>query len=298
MRKITPYDIYSHLGARGLLNWIPDDTYLKIQYRLKLHRKLHLDVPVTMNEKLQWLKLHDRNPLYTELVDKYAVRDHIEKAVGKDILIPLLGVWDKPEDIDYSKLPDRFVLKCNHDSGGVILCNNKAAFKIRAATDKLNEKLHRTYCWGNREWPYKNIKPKVIAEEFIEDHHGQTGLTDYKFYCFNGQPDCVLACVDRKPGSAKFIFFDKDWNRLDYNYQTEEEKNKIVPKPENLDDMFKTAETIAKYVKSPFLRVDLYNVDGKIYFGEVTFYPHSGMDASLKSETDHSFGEKISLPKE
>lgn len=295
MRKITIYDIYSHLGARGYLNWIPDEQYLKIQYRLKLHRKLHLDAPKTMNEKLQWLKIHDRNPLYTELVDKYMVRRHIEKAIGRDILIPLLGVWEKPEDIDYNSLPDRFVLKCNHDSGGVIACKDKAALDIQDVTIKLKKKLQRAYSWGNREWPYKNVKPLVIAEEYIEDHSGQPGLTDYKFYCFNGEPDCVLACVDRRPGYAKFIFFNRNWERLDYNYQTEEEKNRIVPKPYNLDKMFKIAETIAKYVNSPFLRVDLYNVEGKIYFGETTFYPHSGMDATLNPEIDSKFGEKIKL---
>lgn len=295
MRKITAYDIYSHLGAGGYLNWIPDEQYLKIQYWLKLHRKLHLDVPKTMNEKLQWLKIHDRNPLYTELVDKYAVRRHIEKAVGNNILIPLIGVWDKPADIDYSTLPERFVLKCNHDSGGVIVCKDKVKLDIQSVAKELNAKLQRTYCWGNREWPYKNIKPKIIAEEFIEDHSGQSGLTDYKFYCFNGEPDCVLACVDRKPGYAKFIFFDRIWERLDYNYQTEEEKNRIVPRPDNLDEMFKTAEAIAKYVSSPFLRVDLYNVEGKIYFGETTFYPHSGMDATLKPEIDIKFGDRIIL---
>lgn len=295
MRKVTMYDVYSHLGAKGYLNWIPDEIYLKIQYRLKMHRKLHLDDPKTMNEKLQWLKIHNRNPFYTELVDKYTVRKHIEKAVDNDILIPLLGVWNEPEEIDFFTLPDRFVLKCNHDSGGVIVCKDKASLDIQAATRKLKANLKRNYSWGNREWPYKNIKPKIIAEEYIEDHSGQPGLTDYKFYCFNGEPDCVLACVDRKPGYAKFIFFDRNWKRLDYNNQSKEEETRIVPKPENLDEMFKTAEIIAQYVNSPFLRVDLYNVDGKTYFGEITFYPHSGMDTTLKLDSDIKFGDKISF---
>ncbi len=296
MRRITAYDLFSYFGARGLLNWIPDNEYLKIQYYLKLHRKLHLDTPKTMNEKLQWLKIHDRNPVYSELVDKYKVRSHIEKIVGKEVLLPLLGVWDKPEDICFKKLPNQFVLKSNHDSGGVVLCKDKTSLDFRAVIKKLNRKMHRNYYWGNREWPYKNVQRLVLAEEYIQDNYEESTLTDYKFYCFNGKPDFVLACVDRKPGYANFIFFDRNWNKMNYNFQTDEEEKRIVPKPINLEIMFEMAEKIAKYVNSPFLRVDLYNSQGKVYFGEITFYPHSGMDGTIKTEIDNMLGEKIKLP--
>lgn len=298
MRKITFYDLYSHLGAWGFLNWIPDKMYLRIQFRLKLHRKLHLNDPKTLNEKLQWLKLNDRNPIYSEFVDKCKVRSHIEKALGKEYLIPLLGVWEKPEDIDFEQLPNEFVLKCNHDSGGVMICKDKARLNVHKVREILNKRLHRTYCWGNREWPYKNVHPMVLAEAYLKDNQEESSLTDYKFYCFSGKPDCVLACVDRRPGDAKFIYFDRSWNRLEYNYQTEEEKNREVPKPSNLEKMFDIAEKIAGYVGSPFLRVDLYNIDTRIYFGEATFYPHSGMDATLKPEIDSYFGSKVILPED
>ena len=280
----------------GLLNWIPDSEYLRIQFRLKMHKKLDLDMPVTMNEKLQWLKLHDHNPIYSELVDKYLVRTHIEKLLGSEYIIPLLGEWSNPAAIQFDRLPDQFVLKCNHDSGGVIICHDKRNLDIDKTISILQKRLKRKYCWGNREWPYMNVKPLVIAEEFIKDSRDKDELTDYKFYCFAGKPACVLACVDRTAKSANFIYFDRNWNRLNYNYQTEREKNRVVPKPGNLDRMFDVAETIAMYVNAPFVRVDLFSSNSKVYFGEITFYPHSGMDTTIKPGIDIMFGNMIKIP--
>ena len=296
MPRISAYSVFSNLGVYGFLNWMPDGLYLEIQYYLKMHRRLNLKYPKTMNEKLQWLKINDRKSIYIDLVDKYKVRKHIENAIGKQYLIPLIGTWESPKDICFENLPDQFVLKCNHDSGGVIVCKDKSKLNVKHSINLLQRRLKRDYSWGNREWPYRGVHRLVLAEQFLIDNSKYESLTDYKFYCFHGVPHCVLACVDRTKRNANYIYYDKNWNRLNYNIQTDAEKNRIVPKPKNLDLMFELSEKIAKYVGSAFLRVDFFNVKGRIFFGEVTFYPHSGMDTTLISEIDYKFGSMICLP--
>lgn len=297
MRKVTAYSVFSGLGVRKFFNWMPDATYLKIQYRLKMGKKLNLKAPELMSEKLQWLKIHDRKPEYTMLADKYLVREHIAEVIGEDHLIPLLGVWEDPDSIDFDKLPDQFVLKCNHDSGGVVICREKSKLDQEAARKKLKERLGRVYCWGNREWPYQNIPRKVICEKYMTDSEGKSDLTDYKFYCCNGVADCVVACVERASGDPKFYFFDQDWKLLRYNEHSKAApEGCTVPRPDNLEEMFEAANKLASSVDCPFLRVDLYSIEGKMYFGELTFFPHSGMDTELLPEIDRYFGDKIRLP--
>lgn len=271
---------------------IPDKIYLKMIFKKHMGKKLNLKNPETFNEKLQWLKLNDRNPMYTSLVDKYEVRKHIKTSIGNKYLIPLLGVWERTEDIDFDSLPDKFVLKCNHDSGGVIICKNKNLFNKENAIRFLNKQMKVNYYYGLREWPYKNIKPKIIAEKYMEDQSG--GLVDYKFFCFDGYVDCVMICIDRNIGDPKFYFFDKNWNLLRINQRAKTApKDFTLPKPNCMDEMFKIAASLTKGF--PFVRIDLYQCNNNIYFGEFTFYPQSGLDNNLLPETDIYFGQLIKI---
>ena len=192
----SPRRILLGLTSRGFLNFLPDETILKIKFKDRIGKELNLKKPKTFNEKLQWLKLYDRNPAYTKLVDKYEVRKHIAKTIGQEYLIPLLGVWDTFEDINFSKLPNQFVLKCTHDSGGLIICTDKNRLDIDAARKKINKCLKRNYYYPGREWPYKNVKPRIICEKYMVDESG-TELKDYKFMCFNGEVKCIFVCLNR-----------------------------------------------------------------------------------------------------
>jgi hypothetical protein len=287
----NPLQLIISLGFRGYFFWIPDALWLKIVFRIKMGYKLDLNNPKTFNEKLQWLKLHDRNPLYTTLVDKYEVRKYIAETIGEEYLIPLLGVWDHFEDIDFNKLPNQFVLKCTHDSGGLIICKDKSKLDIKAAKKKINSCLKRNYYWAFREWPYKNVKPRIIAEKYMEDSP-KKGLPDYKFFCFDGEIDCVMVCIDRHIHDTKFYFFDKNWTLLLYNLRGKNApENFTLPKPQNIQQMFELVIQLSK--NTSFVRIDLYEVKNQIYFGEITFYPDSGFDPNILEETDLLWGNKI-----
>ena len=272
----------------------PDRLYLKMLFRLEMGYKLNLKDPKTFNEKLQWLKLYNRKPEYTMMVDKYAVKEYVAGIIGEEYIIPTLGVWDKFEEIDFDKLPNRFVLKTTHGGGntGVVICKDKATFDVEAAKKKLNRSLRSDIYTNFREWPYKNVKRRIIAEEYIADSNGE--LNDYKFSTYNGEVTDVMLCADRNSEETKFYFFDSKWNLLRYNKRGKNApKDFILPKPKNLEKMFELAAILSKGI--PYLRVDLYNVDGKIYFGETTFYPASGFDPNLLPETDLLFGSRIKL---
>ena len=271
---------------------IPDDVYVKIVFRLKMGYKLNLKNPKTFNEKLQWLKLYDRKPIYTDYVDKYKVRNIVENLIGNKYLIPLLGVWNSFEEIDFNKLPNQFVLKCNHDSGGLVICKEKSNFDIKAAKKKINSSLKTNYYYHSREWHYKNVKPLIIAEKYIEDYSG--ALIDYKFFCFNGKSDFVMICVDRFTDKKKFYFFDENWKRLKFTKSDFEDSEQIhIPKPKNLNKMFEIASVLSNDMK--FARIDLYECDEKIYFGEITIIPDSGFDNTFNKDTDLFLGSKILL---
>ena len=271
---------------------IPDDVYVKIVFRLKMGYKLNLKNPKTFNEKLQWLKLYDRKPIYTDYVDKYKVRNIVENLIGNKYLIPLLGVWNSFEEIDFNKLPNQFVLKCNHDSGGLVICKEKSSFDIKAAKNKINSSLKTNYYYHSREWHYKNVKPLIIAEKYIEDYSG--ALIDYKFFCFNGKSDFVMICVDRFTDKKKFYFFDENWKRLKFTKSDFEDSEQIhIPKPKNLNKMFEIASVLSNDMK--FARIDLYECDEKIYFGEITIIPDSGFDNTFNKDTDLFLGSKILL---
>lgn len=288
--------IIGHLKINNLLKWMPDKPFLKLKFKYMMGVKLNIENPQTFNEKLQWLKLYDRNPLYTELVDKLEVRKYIEDTIGKEYLIPLLGSWEKFDDINFSNLPNQFVLKTTHDSGGVVICKDKKNFNISEARKKLNKSLARNYYYTGREWPYKDIKPKIICEALIKTDNGELP-NDYKFHCFNGKVDNVMVCTARETGSPRFYFFDDEWNLLKYNITGKNApENFTLDRPKGTDRMFEIAKKLS--LNLPFVRVDLYCEEGRIFFGEFTFYPESGFDTNLLSDTDKKFGEKIILDKQ
>lgn len=277
----------------GLNNKMPDEEFLKKLYKIKLGKKLDLENPKTMNEKIQWLKLYDRKPEYTMMADKVAVRDYIAKTIGEEYLIPCLGVWDDPDDIDFDALPNKFVLKCNHNSGlGMYICKDKSQMDIKSVKKALRKGLKQDYYIVHREWPYKDVPRKIIAEQYMQDNSG--ALVDYKFYCFNGKADYVLVCLDRHLGDTKFYFFNRDWKLQPFNIRGKNASSDFtVRKPECMDKMFEIAETLSKGMK--FIRVDLYECNNKIYFGELTFYPSAGFDTGRLPETDLYFGSQIDL---
>lgn len=273
---------------------VPDKLYLRWRFRLEMGSKLNLNNPKTFSEKLQWLKLYNRKPEYTQMVDKYVAKKYAASIIGEEYIIPTLGVWDSFDEIDFDVLPDQFVLKTTHGGGntGVVICKDKATFNRNEANTKLQRSLKQNIYRTLREWPYKNVKPRIIAEKYIVDSQGE--LNDFKFSCYDGNVTDVMICMERSSGDTKFYFFDKNWQLLRYNKRgLAAPEGFTVPKPENMDLMFRLASELSKGI--PYLRVDLYNVDGKIYFGETTFFPQSGMDANLLPETDLLFGSRIKL---
>lgn len=283
------------IGIVRRMNWLPDSFYLKIMFYLKMDKKLNLKNPKTFNEKLQWLKLYNRQPEYTKMVDKFVVKGYVASIIGEEYVIPTLGVWNTFEEIDFSSLPEQFVLKTTNGggSGGVVICKDKKTFDINQAKNKLNKSLKTNIYRNLKEWPYKNVAPRIIAEKYMEDSNGE--LVDYKFTCADGKAHNVMICLDRGTGDTKFYFFDENWNLLRLNKRgMAAPADFTLPKPKSLELMFQIAAKLS--VGLPFARIDLYNVDGKIYFGEITFFPQSGFDPNLLPETDLLFGEYIKLP--
>lgn len=279
--------------SRGLLNWMSDEKYLKFMYKIIMERNLELNNPKTFNEKLQWLKLNDRQNYYVNLVDKYKVREHISSTIGEEYLIPLLGVWDNFDDIDFTKLPNKFVLKCNHDSGGIVICEDKNKLDINLAKKKINKSLKRNYYNSSREWPYKNVKPKILCEKYMEDKVDKD-LKDYKFMCFNGEVKCVFICSNRgKDDGLKVDFYDRDWNFMNVKRHYPN-SGIILEKPKNFEEMLKLSEILAK--DTIFVRIDFYEINGKIYFGEFTLYPGAGFEEFTPEEYDYLLGSWIKLP--
>lgn len=276
---------------------ISDKMYIQLLYRRVFDRKLNLDKPETYSEKLQWLKLYNRQPKFTTMVDKYAVKKYVADLIGEEYIIPTIGVWDKPENIDWDSLPNQFVLKCSHDCGGLVICRDKSLINRKKAIRKLKKSLKRDYYKVGREWPYKNVHPRILAEQFMSDdsEFNKDGLTDYKFTCFNGTADNVMVCIGRASGNTKFYFFDREWNLLPLNVRGKNTDPSFkLPKPECMDKMFELAGKLSEGI--PYLRVDLYCINGRPYFGETTFFPSSGFDPNILPETEKYFGDKIVLP--
>jgi len=283
----TSKEIIIKLCQKGWLNFLPDKLFLKIMFYVRMGKKLNLKHPKTYNEKLQWLKLHDRKPEYTDMVDKCCVKKYVAQQIGEEYIIPTLGVWEQFDDIDFDDLPNQFVLKCTHDSGGLVICRDKAKLDMEAARMKLQKSLSNNYYKHGREWPYKNVKPRIIAEKYMEDSKTQE-LRDYKFFAFDGEVKAVFIASDRySDEETKFDFFDSDFNHLPF---TNGHPNAdITPqKPMCFEKMKTLAAKLS--VKLPQIRVDFYEVDGKVYFGEMTFFHWSGMKPFDPPEWDEIFG--------
>lgn len=272
---------------------VDDEIYLKIRYRVLTGKSLNLDAPKTFNEKLNWLKLHDRKPEYTTMVDKYTAKEYVAGILGDEYIIPTLGVWNRFEDIDFDTLPQQFVLKTTHNSGGIIICRDKAQFNIREAKKKINKWLSSDFYYVGREWPYKDVPHRIICEKYMVNND-ISELRDYKFFCFNGMCKCMKVDFDR------FIehhanYYDPQGNLLDFGEtMCPPNKDKIISLPDNIEKMLQLSENLSKDI--PFLRVDFYNVNGDIYFGELTFFPASGFGAFTKDEWDYKLGEWLKLP--
>lgn len=284
--------VVNKLTRLGVFNFLTDKSYLKLKFWACMNKKLDLNNPKTYNEKLQWLKLYDRNPEYTKMVDKYEVRKYIAEKIGEEYLIPLLGVWDSVDEIDFDSLPNEFVLKCTHDSGGIVICKDKLNLNIEEARKKLNKCLKSKFYYKTREWPYKNVKPRVIAEKYMIDESG-TELKDYKLFCFDGKPELMFVATGR-PHDTRFDFFDMDFNHLPFVNGHPYADREII-RPSGLDEMAKLARILSDGLTH--VRIDFYDINGKVYFGEITFFHHSGIVPFEPEEWDYKLGDKIKLGK-
>lgn len=295
IKKLLRDPIY--YGIIGLGKILPDTIaadafYLKMLFHNRMGKELNLKNPTTYNEKLQWMKLYNRNPEYTTLVDKEAVKQKVAARVGWEYIIPTLGVWDRFEDIDFNELPDQFVLKCTHDSGGLVICTDKKKLDIDEARKKINHALKRKYYLNTREWPYRDVKPRIIAEEYMVDESGYE-LKDYKFFVFDGEMKAMFIATDRNAVTDTcFDFFDREFNHLPFT-NGHPNANHIMRKPDNYDEMIRIAEKLGKGI--PQARIDLYNINGRIYFGEITFFHWSGLKPFEPEEWDYTFGSWIKI---
>lgn len=295
-----------------------DEKFLKKLFKLRMGYELNLDNPQTFNEKLQWLKLYNRKPEYTQMVDKYEAKKYVANIIGEEYIIPTIGVWDRVEDIDFDKLPNQFVLKCTHDSGGLVICRDKSKLDISAARKKINKFLKRNYYWENREWPYKNVKPRIIAEQYItipnnnstqlsecneidtQTLQAKFGLLDYKFMCFDGVVKALfldIGVIGSSSGHAEDYYrniYDREWKAMPLK-ETRDFYPTPIRKPDYYEEMIAIAEKLSKGI--PHLRVDLYYVENRIYVGELTFFHGSGLSNYFDPEEwNYTFGSWIDLP--
>ncbi len=284
---------FCFLADRGRKSDVPADKFVKIRYRAAFGKELNLECPESYTEKLQWLKLYDHRPEYTTMVDKYAVKQYVAEKIGEQYVIPLLGVWENVNDIDFGALPDQFVLKTTHDSGAFVICKDKNTFDVRAARKKLSHFLKRRYYDCNREWPYKNVKPRIIAEAYMEDGTYKE-LRDYKFFTFGGEPKVLYIAQGRGKGEPTVAdFFDMDFNHMPFTIDHDMAKEPPA-KPICFEEMKRLAAILSE--GTPQLRVDFYEVDGQVYFGEMTFFHCSGFEKFHPDEWDQTFGDWVTLP--
>ncbi len=282
--------------ARKNIIKMSDKIYLTLMGKVKLNQKMDLDNPKTFNEKLQWLKLYDRNPEYTKMVDKYEAKKYISNIIGEEYIIPTIGIFKKFEDIDFEKLPDKFVIKTTHDSGSVIICKDKKSFDIEKAKEKIKKSLKRKYYNLYREWSYKDINPRILIEKYMVTEK-QPELIDYKFFCFNGKPKFIYVSEGlSNHKTAKISFADIDYKMMNFYRKDYRPFEKLPPKPKNFKIMKELAEKLSKNI--PFLRVDFYEIENKIFFGELTFYPCAGYLPFQPEEYDKVLGDMLELPKE
>lgn len=277
--------------------YISDKKILEWKYFLTFHRKLNLDKPYSYNEKMQWLKLHDRHSEYTQMVDKYEAKRIASDLMGEERVIPTLGLYESFDDIDFDSLPNQFVLKCTHNSGGVVICKDKRVFDVGKARAFINKYLKKNPYWATREYPYKDVKPRIIAEKFMSDGRtSEEGLTDFKFFCFNGEVKFLYVSQGLENHlTAGISFFDLDGKRLPFKRLDFRPVETFTP-PKLFEEMKALANETAKKINAPFIRIDLYEVNNRIYFSEFTFFPCSGMIPFDPPEWDRKIGEILKLP--
>ncbi len=285
------FNAMTSLGRRERLRWLPDGPYLRVQYFLKLGRALHLKRPTLYNEKLQWIKLHDRNPAYVTYADKLAVRDHVQKEAGEQYLIPLIAEYERASAIDWAALPDRFAIKCTHGSGSNILCTDKEKLDIDAATKKLDGWMKRNWFWMSREWPYLGIVPRIMVEAFLGAEDGTVPF-DYKIMCFEGEPTYIIVDADRYTAHTR-NFYDTDWRKQEM-FNRHPNIPYDVPRPAQLSEMVDVARKLSQGIHH--VRVDFYIVAGRVYFGEMTFFHGYGMEVFRPRAFELGMGERIKLP--
>lgn len=290
---MTIREIQQILINKGALNFLSDKAFIKIVFKFRTGKKINLDNPQTFNEKLQWLKLHDRNSQYIKMVDKFEAKKYVAEIIGEEYIIPTLGIWDKFDDINFEELPNQFVLKCTHDSGGLVICKHKEKLDIKSARKKINKSLKRNYYYRGREWPYKNVKPRIIAEKYMATSE-QKELIDYKFFCFNGIPKYLYVSEGlSNHATAKMSFADMEYKKAEFYRRDYKPFEQLPSKPKSFEKMKELAKVLSN--DTCFLRVDFYEIEGKIYFGELTFCPCSGFIPFKPEEYDKILGDMLKL---
>ena len=273
---------------------LSDKAFVSLKYWYHFRKLPDLKNPTTYNEKIQWLKLYDRNPLYPLLVDKYEVKEYVKGIIGESYIVPNYGIWSSFDSIDFEKLPNQFVLKCTHDSGGLVICRDKSSFDYNVAKQKINTSLHRNYYNVGREWPYKNVSPRILAEQLLQDNETDT-IRDYKFFCFNGKVEFLYLSEGlENHKTAQLSFVSLDWKPLWFTRSDYKPFEELPQKPNNLEKMIEVAEILSKGF--PHIRVDLYDVYGHIYFGELTLHTGSGFIKFTPQNADLEIGKLLVLP--
>lgn len=279
--------------SKKLEPYLSDKLYLQIRFWLRVGYWPNLSHPRSFNEKLNWLKLHDIHPEYTKMVDKAAAKEYVANIIGNEYIIPTLGIWDSAEDIEWDSLPKQFVLKNTGDSGGIVVCKDKSKLDKAAAIAKLQKGVESDYYKYNKEYPYRDVKNRIIAEAYMEDESGE--LQDYKIHNFNGSPKFTLVCRNRFLATGLTEdFYSLDWQLMEVKRPNHPNSDVRIPRPKELEEMYKLAEILSKNI--PFVRTDFYIVNHKIYFGELTFFPASGMGVFTPNEWDYKIGEYLKLP--
>ena len=291
MNKLYRRIVYA-LKRRDLLKFLSDKAFIKAVYRAKFGKKLNLKNPKTFNEKLQWLKLNDKDPKYAKMVDKYEAKKYVGDIIGEEYIIPTYGVYDNFDEINFDSLPNSFVIKCTHDSGGVAICKDKKTFDKKSAREKIEKSLKRNYFNEGREPVYKYVKPRIIVEKYMEDKKHKE-IVDYKFFCFNGEPKIMYISDGSHTENQSIAFFDMDYNLLDIEREDYKKMVDIPLKPKNFEKMKEFSRILSKNMYH--LRVDFYEINGHLYFGELTFITCSGLIPFKKQEYDELLGSYLDI---
>lgn len=296
--KVTKYikepkKIVLYFMNKGIFKYLPDEKYLKLKYYLEMGEKLDLENPKDYSSKLQWLKLYDRKKEYSNLVDKYESKKYIKNLIGDEYIIPTIGIYNKFDDIDFSKLPNKFVIKTTHGCGGGEICHDKSLLNLKKLKSEINKSLKHNYFYNHREYPYKNVHPRIIVEQLLENNDGSK-LIEYNIFCFNGIPKYILVCYGDKRKNRYNDYYDINLNKLNIKikYMSSSETHKF---PKEIHKMIELSKILSKNI--PNLRVDFYFANGKIYVGELTFYHWAGFLNFEPKDENLKWGSELELPK-